>query len=262
MMRALWTAGSGMLTQQFNIDTISNNLANVNTNGYKKLRPEFEDLLYQTLREPGSYVHQQTQLPTGLQVGHGSRAVATTKIFTQGDFQQTENPLDLVIEGDGFFQIQMPDGTTNYTRSGTFKIDAEGSIVNSEGYYLQPRITVPQGIKSISVGADGIVSVMMPGENAAQQIGQLELANFVNPAGLSNKGQSLYVQTPASGEPIVGIPDTNGTGSVRSGFLEMSNVKAVEEMVNMIVAQRAYDVNAKAVQASDEMLQTANNLKR
>ncbi|HBE80985.1 MAG TPA: flagellar basal-body rod protein FlgG [Firmicutes bacterium] len=262
MMRALWTAGSGMLTQQFNIDTISNNLANVNTIGFKKLRPEFEDLLYQTLREPGSYVHQQTQLPTGLQVGHGSRAVATTKIFTQGDFQQTENPLDLVIEGDGFFQIQMPDGTTNYTRSGAFKIDSEGSIVNSEGYYLQPRITVPQGIKSISVGADGIVSVMMPGENAAQQIGQLELATFVNPAGLSNKGQSLYVQTPASGEPIVGIPDTNGTGDVRSGFLEMSNVKVVEEMVNMIVAQRAYDVNSKAVQASDEMLQTANNLKR
>jgi flagellar basal-body rod protein FlgG len=262
MMRALWTAGSGMLTQQFNIDTISNNLANVNTIGFKKLRPEFEDLLYQTLREPGSYVHQQTQLPTGLQVGHGSRAVATTKIFTQGDFQQTENPLDLVIEGDGFFQLQMPDGTTNYTRSGAFKIDSEGSIVNSEGYYLQPRITVPQGIKSISVGTDGIVSVMMPGENTAQQIGQLELATFINPAGLSNKGQSLYVQTPASGEPIVGTPDSNGIGGVRSGFLEMSNVKVVEEMVNMIVAQRAYDVNSKAVQASDEMLQTANNLKR
>jgi flagellar basal-body rod protein FlgG len=262
MMRALWTAGSGMLAQQFNIDTISNNLSNVNTSGFKKMRPDFEDLLYQTIREPGSYTHQEVQLPTGLQVGHGVRPVATTKIFTQGDFQQTENPLDLVIEGNGFFQIQMPDGTINYTRNGAFKLDSEGSIVTSEGYYLEPRITVPQAIQSISVGANGIVSVIMAGENEPQQIGQIELATFINPAGLANKGQTLYSQTAASGEPVVSNPGADGSGQVLSGYLEMSNVRIVEEMVNMIVAQRAYDINSKAVQASDEMLQTANNLKR
>jgi flagellar basal-body rod protein FlgG len=262
MMRALWTAGSGMLAQQFNIDTISNNLANVNTAGFKKMRPDFEDLLYQTLREPGSYTHQEVKLPTGLQVGHGVRPVATTKIFTQGDFQQTENPLDIVIQGNGFFQIQMPDGTINYTRSGAFKLDSEGSVVTAEGYYLQPQITIPQNVQSISVGQDGTVSVQMSGETTPQQIGQIQLADFINPAGLSNKGQALYAQSASSGEPNVSSPGTDGKGQVLGGFLEMSNVKVVEEMVNMIVAQRAYDINSKAVQASDEMLQTANNLKR
>ena len=262
MMRALWTAGSGMLAQQLNIDTISNNLANVNTSGFKKSRAEFEDLLYQTLREPGSYTHQEVQLPTGLQEGHGDRPVATTKIFTQGDFQQTENPLDLVIEGNGFFQIQMPDGTINYTRNGAFKLDSDGNVVTGEGYYLEPRITIPQNVESISVSSDGIVSVQVPGEIQPQQIGQLQIATFINPAGLSNKGQSLYTQTAASGEPVVSNPGADGSGQVLGGFLEMSNVKVVEEMVNMIVAQRAYDINSKAVQASDEMLQTANNLKR
>ena len=262
MMRALWTAGSGMLAQQFNIDTISNNLANVTTTGFKKLRPEFEDLLYQTLREPGSLTHQDVELPTGLQVGHGARPVATMKIFTQGDFQATDNPYDIVIEGDGFFQIQMPDGTINYTRNGAFKLDSEGKIVTSEGYYLQPEITVPQGATNFTVGADGTMSVLMPGQTVPQQIGQIELANFINPAGLSNNGQTLYTQTDASGEPVVSTPGTEGTGQVMSNYLEMSNVKVVEEMVNMIVAQRAYDINSKAVQASDEMLQTANGLKR
>lgn len=262
MMRALWTAGSGMLAQQFNIDTISNNLANVTTTGFKKMRPEFEDLLYQTLREPGSLTHQDVELPTGLQVGHGARPVATTKIFTQGDFQATDNPLDLVIEGNGFFQIQMPDGTTNYTRNGAFKLDSDGKIVTSEGYYLQPEITVPQGTQSITIGTDGLVSVLMPGQTVPQKIGQIEMANFINPAGLSNTGQTLYAQTDASGEPVVSTPGTDGTGQIMSSYLEMSNVKVVEEMVNMIVAQRAYDINSKAVQASDEMLQTANGLKR
>jgi flagellar basal-body rod protein FlgG len=262
MMRALWTAGSGMLTQQFNIDTISNNLANVNTTGFKKMRPEFEDLLYQTIRESGSLVHQDVQLPTGLQVGHGSRPVATMKIFTQGDFQQSDNPLDLVIEGNGFFQIQMQDGSIDYTRNGAFKIDGDGKIVTSEGYLLQPEITVPTGIQSISISTDGIVSVLMPGETQSQQIGQIELANFINPSGLSNSGEGLYTQTVASGEPLVSTPGTEGNGEVMSNYLEMSNVKVVEEMVNMIVAQRAYDINSKAVQASDEMLQVANGLKR
>lgn len=262
MMRALWTAGSGMQAQQFNIDTISNNLSNVNTTGFKKMRAEFEDLLYQTIREPGSYSHQGVELPTGLQVGHGVRTVATTKIFTQGDFQQTDNPLDLVIEGDGFFQIQMPDGTTAYTRNGAFKIDGEGNIVTSEGYYLQPQITVPEGIQSISVGNDGTVSVLMPGETNSQDIGRIELAKFINPAGLLSDGKGLYRQSSASGQPLIATPGTDGVGGVVSNYLEMSNVKVVEEMINMIVAQRAYDINSKAVQASDEMLQVANNLKR
>jgi flagellar basal-body rod protein FlgG len=262
MMRALWTAGSGMLAQQFNIDTISNNLANVTTTGFKKLRPEFEDLLYQTLREPGSLTHQDVELPTGLQVGHGARPVATVKIFTQGDFQSTDNPYDMVIEGDGFFQIQMPDGTINYTRNGAFKLDSDGKIVTSEGYYLEPEVTVPQGATNFTVGADGTMSVSMPGQTIPQKIGQIELANFINPAGLSNNGQTLYTQTAASGDPVVSTPGTDGTGQVMPNYLEMSNVKVVEEMVNMIVAQRAYDINSKAVQASDEMLQTANGLKR
>jgi flagellar basal-body rod protein FlgG len=251
-----------MLAQQFNIDTISNNLANVNSTGFKKMRPEFEDLLYQTLREAGSIVHQDVQLPTGLQVGHGVRPVATMKIFTQGNFQQSDNPMDLVIEGNGFFQIQMPDGTTNYTRNGAFKVDGEGRMVSSEGYYLQPAITVPSGIQSISVSTDGIVSVLMPGQTQTEQIGQIELTNFINPSGLSNTGKGLYAQTAASGEPLVSTPGTEGNGQVISGYLEMSNVQVVEEMVNMIVAQRAYDINSKAVQASDEMLQVANGLKR
>ncbi len=262
MMRALWTAGSGMMAQQFNVDTISNNLSNVNTVGFKKMRAEFQDLLYQTLRQPGTYSHQGIEIPTGLQVGHGVRAAATTKIFTQGDFTQTDNPLDLTIEGDGFFQILMPDGTINYTRNGAFKIDGEGNIVTSEGYYLQPQITVPEGVTDLSVGADGTISVMLPGETLPQDIGQLELVRFINPAGLISDGKGLYRQSAASGEPVISTPGTEGIGQIASRYLEMSNVKVVEEMVNMIVAQRAYDINSKAVQASDEMLQVANGLKR
>lgn len=262
MMRALWTAGSGMLTQQTNVDTIANNLSNVNTIGFKKMRAEFEDLLYQTIREAGTSTSQGRQLPTGLQIGHGARTVATTKIFTQGDFQQTDNPLDLLIGGDGFFQIQMPDGTIQYTRNGAFKIDSEGKLVNSEGFYLEPEITIPEGVTEIAIGQDGIVSVLMPGETTPEEIGQIEIARFINPAGLINDGNSLYRQSVASGTPLVAAPGTDGAGTIVQQYLEMSNVKVVEEMINMIVAQRAYDINSKAVQASDEMLQTANGLRR
>lgn len=262
MIRALWTAGTGMMAQQMNLDTISNNLANVNTTGFKKLRVEFEDLLYQTLRNAGSSATQGMQLPTGLQVGHGVRPIATTKIFTQGDYVLTENPLDLVIEGDGFFQVQMPDGTTGYTRCGAMKLSSEGRLTTSEGYYLQPDITIPSNTQSINVGSDGTVSVILAGEEETQEIGQIELANFTNPAGLSNIGKGLYQRTSASGEAIVVTPGTEGVGTIIQGSLEMSNVKTVEEMVSMIVAQRAYEVNSKAIQAADEMLQTANNLRR
>lgn len=262
MMRALWTAGSGMLTQQTNVDTISNNLANVNTIGFKKMRAEFEDLLYQTIREAGSSSSQGRQLPTGLQVGHGARTVATTKIFTQGDFQQTDNPLDLVIEGDGFFQVSMPDGTIQYTRNGALKLDSEGRLVTSEGYYLEPEITIPEGVTDISIGQDGLVSVLMPGETLPEEIGQIEIVRFINPAGLINTGKGLYQQSAASGTPLVVTPGTEGSGTIIQRYLEMSNVKVVEEMINMIVAQRAYEMNSKAVQASDEMLQTANSLRR
>lgn len=262
MIRALWTAGTGMISQQLNIDTISNNLANVNTTGFKKMRVEFQDLLYQTIRTAGSSSSQGIQLPTGLQVGHGSRPVATTKLFTQGDIVQTDNPLDLVIEGDGFFQVQMPDGSNAYTRDGAFKVDSTGRIVTSEGYLLQPEITVPDGTTTINVGSDGTVTAEVPGQSAPQNIGQIELATFINPAGLTNFGKGLYLQSGASGDPVTGTPGTQGIGTLIQGSLEMSNVKVVEEMINMIVAQRAYEVNSKAIQAADEMLQTANNLRR
>lgn len=262
MMRALWTAATGMVAQQTNIDTISNNLSNVNTTGFKKMRVEFEDLLYQTIRSAGSSSYQGGVLPTGLQVGHGVRTAASTKIFTQGDFQQTDNSLDMVIEGNGFFQIQQPDGTTAYTRSGAFKMDGEGRVVSSEGYLLQPEITIPEGTTEISIGSDGTVSVMISGETTAQEVGSIELAVFTNQSGLRNLGKGLYEQTEASGEAIITTPGLDGSGTLIQNYLEMSNVKLVEEMVNMIVAQRAYDTNSKAIQAADEMLQTATELRR
>lgn len=262
MIRALWTAGTGMMSEQLTIDTIANNLANVNTTGFKKMRVEFEDLLYQTMRSAGSSSSQGVQLPTGLQVGHGSRALATTKIFSQGDIQQTDNALDLVIEGDGFFQVQLPDGSTAYTRSGALKLDDTGRVVTSEGYYLQPEITIPTGTTAIDIGSDGTVTVEVAGQSDPQEVGKIELAIFSNPAGLDNYGRGLYLQSGASGDPITTTPGTGGSGTIIQGSLEMSNVKVIEEMVNMIVAQRAYEVNSKAIQAADEMLQTANNLRR
>jgi flagellar basal-body rod protein FlgG len=261
MMRALWTAGAGMMAQQTNIDVISNNLANVNTTGFKKSRVDFEDLLYQTVRTAGSTASQGATLPTGLQIGHGVKSVSTTKMFTQGDFTNTGNALDLVIEGDGFFQVQMPDGSTAYTRDGAFKMDGEGRIVNSEGYLLQPEISIPTDATSITIGTDGTVSVTMA-DDTNQEIGRIELARFLNPAGLVNVGGNMMKETDASGTAMTGNPGEDGIGTLSQGFLEMSNVKVIEEMVNMIVAQRAYEINSKAIQAADEMLQTANNLRR
>ncbi len=262
MIRALYSSSSGMQAQQLNLDTIANNLANVNTTGFKKMRVDFQDLLYQTFRAPGTTGAQNTIVPTGIQVGHGSRAVATQRIFSQGDFQQTENPLDLVIEGDGFFQVQQPDGTTAYTRAGAFKKDATGQIVTSEGFVLQPNIVIPPDAQNVTIGSDGTVSVTLAGQTAAQQLGVIQLAQFVNPAGLLSTGRNLFSPTSASGNAVVGTPGVNGVGTISQGFLELANVKVVDEMVNMITSQRAYEANSKAIQTADDMLSISNNLKR
>ncbi len=262
MMRALSAAASGMIAQQLNVDNIANNLANVNTAGYKRQRVDFQDLLYQTMRLPGTPVAEGVQLPTGIQVGLGTRAAATTKIFTQGTFQETGNPLDLVIEGDGFFQIVRPNGEIAYTRAGTFKLDSDGNIVNPDGFMLEPAIAIPQGTETIAVGADGTVSVTMAGQQQPQPIGQITVARFANPAGLLNIGHSLYLETAGSGAPDVGNPGQDGRGFVSQGVLELSNVQVVEEMVNMITAQRAYEANSQAIKVADEMLQIANNARR
>jgi flagellar basal-body rod protein FlgG len=262
MIRALYSASSGMQAQQLNLDTIANNLANVNTAGFKRTRVDFQDLLYQTFRAAGTAGAQGQMIPTGIQVGHGSRAVATQRMFSQGDFQQTENPLDLVIEGDGFFQIQRPDGSTAYTRAGAFKKDGTGRVVTSDGFILQPALTIPPDAVNVTVGSDGTVSVTLAGKTAAQQIGQLQLAGFVNPAGLSSVGRNLFTPTQASGNAVVGTPGTQGIGTVAQGFLEMSNVKVVDEMVAMITSQRAYEASSKAIQTADEMLSISNNLRR
>jgi len=262
MIRSLWTAATGMAAQQVNIDIISNNLANVNTSGFKKSRADFQDLLYQNLRAAGTTEAQGSQVPTGIQVGLGTRLAAVQKIFTQGDFKETGNPLDLVIEGDGFFQVLMPNGETAYTRDGSFKLDAQGRIVTSDGYPLQPEIAIPTEATSISVGSDGTISVTIPGQNAPQEVGQLQIVKFINPAGLTSIGRNLLTQSAASGDPVVDTPGLNGLGTLAHGFVEMSNVQVVEEMVNMITAQRAYEINSKAIQTADEMLGIANNLRR
>lgn len=262
MMRSLHTAASGMAGQQFNIDTIANNLANVNTTGFKKSRADFQDLLYQSVRFAGTPVTEGAQIPTGIQIGHGVRTVATQKIFTQGTFKQTDNPLDVIIEGDGFFQVLMPDGTIAYTRDGAFKQDANGRIVTSDGFFLEPEVMIPEDAVQIAIGTDGTVSVTISGDNEPQTVGQIELARFVNPAGLQSAGRNLFFATAASGAPLVGTAGLEGFGNLAQGFLEMSNVQVVEEMVAMITSQRAYEVNSRAIQASDDMLQTANNLRR
>jgi len=261
MVRALWTSATGMEAQQLRMDVISNNLANINTTGFKKSRPDFQDLLYQNLRTAGSSSTSNLQFPTGIQVGLGTRNVAIQKNFSQGDFAQTGNPLDLVIEGQGFFQVLQPNGTIAYTRAGTFKVDSTGNIVTSNGFLIEPSISVPQGTVSITVGSDGTVSVEDSSQTSAQ-VGNISLSTFLNPAGLKSAGKNLYLQTPASGAPILGVPGENGVGTISQGFLEMSNVEAVEEMIGMIVAQRAYETNAKSIQTVDTMLQTTNNIKR
>lgn len=262
MIRSLYSAATGMEAQKLNIDVISNNLANVNTVGFKKGRADFQDLLYQTLSEPGAASAEGTVIPSGIQVGLGVKPVAVQKIFQQGDFMSTGNPLDLVIEGDGFFQVLQPDGTVSYTRSGAFKLDNEGRVVNSDGYPIEPPITIPASTLNITVGSDGKVSVLQAGSTTPTEIGQIELARFINPSGLKALGKNLFQPTGSSGEATTGNPSAEGLGTLSQGFLEMSNVNVVEEMVNMIISQRAYEVTSKAVQASDEMLQTANNLKR
>lgn len=262
MIRSLWTAASGMKSQSLNIDVISNNLANVNTTGFKSSRADFQDLLYETLRQAGTSSSESTDVPTGIQVGHGSRPVAAHKIFTQGDFQQTKNELDIAIEGGGFFQILQPNGETAYTRDGAFKMDRDGRMVTPDGFVMEPEIAIPSDSISLSIGLDGTVSVMQAGSNSPTEIGTITLARFVNPAGLHSIGRNLYLPTNASGDAIVGTAGEDGLGTLAQGFLEMSNVSVVDEMVKMITAQRAYEINSKAIQAADDMLQQANNIKR
>jgi len=262
MLRSLWTAASGMQAQQLNIDVLSNNLANVNTTGFKRSRADFQDLLYETLRLAGASSSSTTEVPTGIQLGHGTRPAAVQKIFMQGEYKQTKNELDIAIEGDGFFQITMPDGETAYSRAGAFKVDSEGRIVTSDGYLMEPEISVPDDSMQISIGTDGTVSVRQAGENQAAEVGTIQLARFINPAGLNSIGRNLFLPTSASGDVITGTAGEDGFGTLAQGFLEMSNVSVVEEMVNLITAQRAYEINSKSIQAADEMLQIANNLKR
>jgi flagellar basal-body rod protein FlgG len=262
MLRSLWTAASGMQAQQLNIDVLSNNLANVNTTGFKRSRADFQDLLYETLRLAGASSSSTTEVPTGIQLGHGTRPAAVQKIFMQGEYKQTKNELDIAIEGDGFFQITMPDGETAYSRAGAFKVDSEGRIVTSDGYLMEPEISVPDDSMQIAIGTDGTVSVQQAGENQATEVGTIQLARFINPAGLNSIGRNLFLPTSASGDVITGTAGEDGFGTLAQRFLEMSNVSVVEEMVNLITAQRAYEINSKSIQAADEMLQIANNLKR
>ena len=260
MIRSLAIAKTGMEAQQMKLDAISNNLANVSTNGYKRAGVVFEDLIYQNLRQAGAASSEQTTLPTGLQVGLGVQPVATTRSFTQGNLQQSSNPLDLAIRGNGFFQIQLPDGTSGYTRDGSFQVDAQGQLVTNAGYAVQPGITIPANAQSVTIAADGTVSVTLPGQAQAQQVGQLQLASFVNPAGLEPKGMNLFAETAASGTPNAGAPGANGLGSLQQGYVETSNVNVVEELVSMIQTQRAYELNSKAIQTSDQMLQKLGQL--
>ena len=262
MIRSLWTSATGMQAQALNLDVISNNLANVNTSGFKKSRAEFQDLLYETIKPAGTPSSQDTQVPTGIQLGHGTRPSTVLKIFSQGNMENTQNELDLAIEGDGFFQITLPNGETAYTRDGAFKLDSDGRIVNSDGFALEPEISIPSDALSISVGLDGTVSVLQTGESIPSEIGTIELARFVNPAGLISMGKNLFITSEASGDEMTGTAGEDGLGTLAQGFLEMSNVSVVDEMVNMITAQRAYESNSKAIQAADDMLQLANNVKR
>lgn len=260
MIRSLYTGTTGMNAQQLNIDVIANNLANVNTTGFKRSMTDFQDLLYETIKVPGSQTSTDTQNPTGILVGMGVGTGAVKKIFSQGEMIQTQNPLDIAIEGDGFFQIQLPNGNTAYTRAGDFKLDSNGRIVNSSGYPLLPSITIPQGAQQITISSTGIVSAVLAGDTASTQIGTIELATFINNAGLSAMGDNLFQQTDASGTPTTGNPGDNGFGALSQTFLEGSNVNIVQEMANMITAQRAYEINSKTITTSDEMMKTTNNL--
>jgi flagellar basal-body rod protein FlgG len=262
MIRALYTAASGMNAQQTNIDNIAHNLANVNTTGFKKARVEFEDLVYQQTRAAGTPNSTSTETPIGLEVGLGTRAVGTARDFATGNLKTTSAPLDLAIEGQGFFQVTLPDGRTAYTRAGAFHMNAEGGVVTAEGYQLEPQITIPPDAVSISISKEGVVSVSIAGQNASQQVGTIELATFQNPPGLLALGGNFFAVSTASGEPTTGVPGTEGMGTLAQGFLEESNVSIVEEMINMILGQRAYEANSRVVRTADEMLAQVNNLAR
>jgi flagellar basal-body rod protein FlgG len=261
-LRSLWTAATGMQAQALNIDVISNNLANVNTTGFKRSRADFQDLLYQNLRIAGAASSSGTEIPTSNQIGLGTKVAAVAKILTQGDYKQTGNELDLAIDGRGFFQITTPEGEIAYSRAGSFKLDGDGNMVTSDGYFLEPQITVPTDAIQLTVGPDGTLTVLNAGETTPSEIGKIETARFANPAGLTAIGKSLFLESETSGSPTTGTPGEDGLGTITQGYLEMSNVNVVEEMVYMILAQRAYEINGKAIQTSDEMLQMANNVKR
>lgn len=260
MIRSLWTAKTGLEAQQFNVDVISNNLANVSTNGFKRQRPVFEDLLYQVIRQPGAQTSQLNQVPSGLQLGTGVRPVATARIFTSGNLQQTGNSLDLAINGQGFFQILRPDGTTAYTRDGSFQLDNQGNVVTSSGYPVQPGITIPPNTITITIGNDGTVTALVAGSQTPTQVGTVQLANFTNPGGLQALGENLFLETASSGAPQVNQPGSNGLGVINQGFVETSNVSVTEELVNLITAQRAFEINSRSIQSSDQMLQRLTQL--
>ncbi|NVF14539.1 flagellar basal-body rod protein FlgG [Vreelandella maris] len=260
MIKSLWTAKTGLESQQTKLDVISNNLANVSTNGFKRSRPVFEDLLYQNMRQPGAQNNIQDRLPSGMQIGTGVRAVATERLHTQGGLEQTENSRDLAIDGEGFFQVLMPDGTTAYTRDGSFQLNQNGQMVTANGYPVEPAIFLPPNALSVNVGEDGTVSVRQPGVAIDNEVGQITVSTFINPAGLESAGGNLYLETGASGAPNENMPGMNGAGRLFQGYVETSNVNVVEEMVNMIQTQRAYEINSKAVSTSDEMLARLSQL--
>lgn len=260
MIRSLWISQTGLDAQQTKMDVIANNLANVSTNGFKRSRAVFQDLLYQNIRQPGAQSSQQTQLPSGMQLGTGVKPVATERIFTQGNLSQTGNKTDIAIQGNGFFHVLMPDGSSAYTRDGSFQISSQGQLVTAEGYALQPAITIPANAQSLTVGSDGTVSVTLPNSTSTTQVGSIQVTSFVNPAGLMAIGGNSYVETAASGAANTGSPGTNGAGTLSQGFVETSNVNVVEELVNMISTQRAYEINSKAITTSDQMLQKISQM--
>ena len=260
MIRSLWISKTGLEAQQTQMDTIANNLANVSTTGFKRSRTVFEDLLYQNLRQPGESTSQQTSSPAALQVGTGVRPVATERIHTQGNLQQTSNKFDVAISGEGFLPILMPNGTVAYTRDGSFQANSQGQLVTSSGYAMQPPINIPPDAESVNIGNDGIVSVRLPGATATVQVGSIQLATFINPGGLLSKGGNLYEESASSGEAKFNLPGTNGAGTLTQGYLETSNVNVVEELVNMIQTQRAFEINSKAITASDQMLQKLSQI--
>ncbi len=261
MLRALYTAASGMAAQEMNLDNVANNLANASTAGFRKRRLQFEDLLYQNVIMPGAAATQQTTIAAGLQIGLGTRSATSEIVQTQGDFSATGNQLDLTIQGQGFFQVTLPSGETAYTRSGAFQLDSNGNVVTADGNPIEPAISIPTGATSITIGSDGVVSVTLAGQTAAQQAGNIQLALFPNPGGLNSVGNNLFLATTASGDPLVGTPGSSeGLGTIQQGYLEQSNVDVVEEFVQMIVAQRSYEANSRVVQAADEMFQGLNNL--